>query len=244
MPSDGSTLSSQTTIITGTTTVNSSVTLTDNDQPSAMVTSDASGAFQVQVTLMTGQNHLTAQASNPCGTSGVSEQNVTVTLPPVALIPIPSGSPIVSVLGAIARPATDNAGNSQAEGSSLPALTMHITSPDNHATTSKAAIFVTGTTNLPATESVIVNGLLDASLDTANETFNVSVPLKIGNNVIRVIANANGQSEAAQVSVTRTAITYRTPGHSRTWGKIAILASVTALLATILIRTVQRGRRK
>src|SRR3981081_1080893 len=80
-PTANSILSSQTTIVSGTTSAGSSVALTNNGQALATVTSDVNGAFQVQVVLIVGQNQLTVQASNVCGSSGIVSETVTVKLP-------------------------------------------------------------------------------------------------------------------------------------------------------------------
>jgi hypothetical protein len=258
-PAANSTVSSQTTIVSGTTTASSTVTITDNSQPAASVMSDVNGDFEVQVNVSVGQNQLTAQTSNPCGTSGVASETVTVVLPvnPPPTTPPSGGVPSVSSsptsVKSIASGSTTTGSTNPVSSSSLPTtsapssggvLMLLIATPADYLTTSKASIFVAGTTSVLATETITVNGVMVASLDDLNTAFGVGVPLKIGDNVIRITATANGTATSKVIHITRIRLQASvTPWYTWTWFWVVVLGVfVFILLCLILLR--RRKQRK
>ncbi len=252
-PAAGAELAEPTTTVKGTTTQYSTVTLKTNGRSLGDTTSDASGDFQMQVTLDRGDNHLTLQTSNPCGIGSIAAIDLSVAAapdvtPPSSPTPTtpdttpPTGTPATpgntqpGALGTPELPAKDTPASPESKAPD--GLTIRITSPAENFTTSDDSVFLTGVTNMKATQVIEVNNTERAHLTAPSKTFGVLVPLHMGKNTIKVTASANGQSAVARLHVIRVAATTRTtPWYEKyAWFIIPPALAATAFLTAILLR--------
>jgi hypothetical protein len=70
--------------IDGTTSADTSVTVSVNGQKAIELTSSSSGVFDLELELVTGVNRVTAQASNACGSRTSPEPTVITYVPPAS----------------------------------------------------------------------------------------------------------------------------------------------------------------
>jgi hypothetical protein len=252
------TTTATTEVISGTTSANTNLTVADNNQQVASLTSDGSGGFSVQVSLGLGTNSFTATATNSCGSvNSTGSLVITRTTPPPPPPGVPTGSPATTSGNSGATSPTAGSSPSGAAGTSSPASASNATagSPPLQllglpgsaytaagASTTSQSIFLQGITTPGATVTISDNGRQVAQVTAAADgSFGVSVPLSKGRNVITITISLNGQSTTRTITYNRLAPALH---HSNTTWKLVSAAGSCLLLGAIASLTIVRHRHR
>jgi hypothetical protein len=245
------TTTASTSVIAGTTSPTTAVTIADNNQPVANLNSDSSGDFSLEVSLASGTNSFTATATNPCGSA---TSTTPLLLTKVAAPSNPSTAKTTAPLTVINKitarlatteftstPAPTTASNTVING----ILSLQLQVPSDAYTktgssTTKASVFLRGTTLPGAQVTILDNGRLVARLTAAADgTFGVSVPLIFGRNSITVQASLHGQTTTQTITYNRTVPAHHTLSH---WWWL--IGGSIVLLIIIMGGSIVRWRRR
>lgn len=184
-PTAGSTVTSNTQVsIQGTSTAGTTtITLTDNGDVFATITADEFEYFATQTSFTTGAHLLGIASQNECGSSTGADVSITA-----KAASIPGGA---LGLPTLSEPTAGNG------------LGLKIISPRNNTTTTGASIYVAGTSSVLTTQQIFVNERMVANISRANTSFGVTIPLLVGDNVLRIVIidAANGGDKTEEVSL-------------------------------------------
>ena len=233
-------------IISGTTSASTSLTVSDNNQQVASLSSDSSGAFSLEVSLSLGTNSFSAVATNACGSvNSTGSLVITRTLPAASSSSASSTTKSSSTTTAAVAAATPSSSSSASTTTSTAApavlsLKIHLLNLSAAAqtasgsSTTNTSVFVEGTTTPGASVYVSDNGHQVASLTAAADgSFGVSVPLSMGRNSITVQASYNGQTTSQTITYNRKPVVLHS---SKSWrwlvggGILVFLLLVAAIL--------------
>lgn len=216
-----STKSSVTTVSGSSLDYNTKIVVLENGQTVASTTSDSSGNFGVSITLVANQNQIIARASNICSITADS-QPVVITYnapkppPPPPPTPPPSQgngngngnntntstspkSPSVPTTPTVLPPSPVPPDQSATSGP----LTIAVITP-SQIKTPNSSVSISGTTTVPSSLQISVNGQPVANLSTdASGYFNVLVPLHVGSNNVTITATSGQNTAIFHLDATR-----------------------------------------
>lgn len=221
--------------IEGTSTADSTVTLTDNGDVFATITADEFEYFATQTSFTTGAHLLGVTSQNPCGSSAGSDVSITAEAALISGGSLPGNSSGTLGLTSLSEPI--KAGE----------FSFRIVSPRNNSTTTGASIYVAGTTSALTTQRLFINDKMVANISRANTSFGVTIPLSVGRNILRIVitdaANSTNETEEVSLNITRKPIRNDSSPPSSTntyqsWyktqgGKIALIVAVIFILIVI-----------
>lgn len=207
-------------VISGTTSANTNLTVANNSQQVASLTSNSSGGFSLQVSLSLGANRFTAQAVNNCGSVN-STNSVVITRTALASTQ-PSSS---STQQATAAKSSNNS------TANIPLQLLNLTASAYSvagSTTTAKSIFLRGITTPGATVTIADNQQQVAQLTAAPDgSFGVAVPLRVGRNTVTITSTFNGRSTTQTITYNRLSPAVH---HSNTTWKL-----VSAFIAFLLL---------
>lgn len=233
-PTNGTKVTASTVVtIQGEATASATVKLTDNGQLFATISADQDNKFAAQTEFTTDAHQIGVAVTSPCGDNDGDDIRITAKAPqpPISTIDTPVIVPTESSPQAQPNVAAPARRTEQKKDK----LKLDVFSPFDGETTSSPSIFVTGKTNIDATERVFINGKQVASTNRASAFFGLSAPLTIGANTVTVIANSGKQSARLTVSVTRNVPSSKSVVAKDAWyetvaGKVAVTVSLAAIL--------------
>lgn len=239
--------------VTGNGPEESTIVISADGTDVVSVQADATQQYSANITLSSEGSHtISTQATRSCGStqgSTITVEAIQSEVPPVD--PVEPGTPSPETPGV---PSTNGDEEQLSPDTGMPpavtpkpdttsddqgtskGLSLSVKTPTNFSTTTDESVFVTGTTSKSATVSISVNGDLAGSTLTAQTTYGLGIPLKLGENTIRVTATASdGTTASVTLNVTRQQASANVSWASSESGQATIRVVAIAAISILLI---------